>query len=473
MRLSSPWLRWALLLLLGLLLAIGLARWPRQEAVSGAVSQSLQPALPQDSLIQVYFNHSAAAAYTEPYRGQTRLGDNLEQVILDAIAAAHSSIDVAVHELRLPQVALALQARQQAGVRVRVIVENEYSRAWSSLSAAEVAQLDDRARSKYEEFVQLADQDQDGQVTPAEARQVDAIAIFHSSGIPVIDDTADGSRGSSLMHHKFMVVDNQLLIVSSANWTMSDTHGDLLQPESTGNANHLLKINSPVLAARFSQEFSLMWGDGPGGQPSQFGLHKPYRPPVSARVGSSLVTVQFSPTSTRQPWQQSVNGLIGRSLNAAARSIDLALFVFSEQNVSNILEARHLQGVQVRSLVDPGFAYRNYSEILDMLGVTLPDSQCRIEASNHPWRNPIATAGIPALAPGDILHHKFGLIDGRTIVTGSQNWSDAANHSNDENLLVITNPKIAAHFQREFDRLFQTASLGIPDWLQAKIQRCR
>ncbi|NEQ28729.1 MAG: competence protein ComE, partial [Microcoleus sp. SIO2G3] len=82
MRLPSTWLRFALLLLLGLLLAAGFTRW--QKPVANSLT--LAPPLPQDEYIQVYFNHSPAAAYTEPYRPQTRLGDDLEQVIVDAIA---------------------------------------------------------------------------------------------------------------------------------------------------------------------------------------------------------------------------------------------------------------------------------------------------------------------------------------------------------------------------------------------------
>lgn len=464
MRLPSIWLRFALLLLLSLLLAVGFTRWQK----TSADSLSLVPPLPQDELIQVYFNHSPAAVYTEPYRQQTRQGDDLEQVIVDAIATANRSIEVAVHELRLPKVAQALRSRRQAGVSVRVIVENTYSRDWSSLSAAEVAALDDRARSKYDETIRFVDQNQDGQVSVEEAAETEAMAIFRSAGIPVIDDTADGSKGSGLMHHKFLVIDDRTVIISSANLTFSDTHGDWSKPETIGNANHLLKINSPELARVFTQEFNWMWRD------RKFGLQKPYRPPVSVRVGNSIVTVQFSPTSRRLAWSQSVSGLIGRTLNQATRSVDMALFVFSEQNLANILEARHRRGVKVRSLVEPSFAYRDYSELLDLLGVALPNNRCQVEANNQPWSSPIATAGTPNLTEGDLLHHKFGLIDDRLVITGSQNWSDAANLLNDENLLVIQNPIVAAHFRREFDRLYQTATLGVPDWLQTKIQQgCR
>jgi phosphatidylserine/phosphatidylglycerophosphate/cardiolipin synthase-like enzyme len=58
-------------------------------------------------------------------------------------------------------------------------------------------------------------------------------------------------------------------------------------------------------------------------------------------------------------------------------------------------------------------------------------------------------SGVPALAPGDKLHHKFGLIDDKIVITGSHNWSKAANHQNDEALVIIDNPTVAAHFDRE------------------------
>ena len=51
--------------------------------------------LPQDPLIQVYFNHNPAAEYKEFYRQKTRLGDDLEQKIIDTIEQAKQTVDVA------------------------------------------------------------------------------------------------------------------------------------------------------------------------------------------------------------------------------------------------------------------------------------------------------------------------------------------------------------------------------------------
>lgn len=435
----------------------------------GSQIQRLAP-LPQDAFVQVYFNHSSSAKYQESDRQITRVGDNLEQEIIKAIAAAQSSIDVAVQELRLPRIAQALVARSQAGVKVRVILENNYSRAWSDFTPAEGAKLPARERDRYDQSLKLIDRNSDGQLTPAEINQGDALVILRNAHIPVIDDTADGSQGSSLMHHKFVIIDGQRLIVTSANFTSSDIHGDLTVPESRGNANNLLNIDSSELAAAFTEEFNLMWGDGPGGKlDSKFGVKKPLRSLPQVTLGNTTIAVQFSPTSPTQPWSQTSNALIAKTLTTATQKIDLALFVFSEQRLADTLALSHDNGVQVRGLIDPGFAYRYYSEGLDLMGVALAN-KCKYEPNNRPWQNPITTVGIPQLPKGDLLHHKFGIIDNNTVITGSHNWSEAANTQNDETLLVINSPTVAAHFEREFERLYNQAVLGVPVAVQQKIQ---
>ncbi|WP_442935757.1 phospholipase D-like domain-containing protein [Nostoc sp.] len=434
-------------------------------------SYNQRPApLPQDPLVQVYFNHSESSEYKEAYRQQTRLGDDLEKQIVDAITHAKSTVDVAVQELRLPRVAQALVERQKAGVKVRIILENTYSRPWSSFTSAEVGKLDKREQERYHEFRQFLDINQDNQLSLAEINQRDALIILQNAKIPWIDDRADGSAGSSLMHHKFVIVDNRVVIITSANFTLSDTSGDFTNSSSLGNPNNLLQIDSTELASLFTQEFNILWGDGPGGQPdSQFGLKKPMRLPKQITLGNTQITVQFSPTSPTQPWSNSSNGLIGKTLDSATKSIDMALFVFSEQRLANILENRHQQNVQIRALIEPQFAYRPYSEALDMMGVAL-SNKCKYEVDNHPWSNPITTVGVPVLPKGDLLHHKFGVIDSQTVITGSHNWSDAANSGNDETLVVIESPIVAAHYVREFARLYTKVKPGLPPGVQKKIK---
>ena len=63
------------------------------------------------------------------------------------------------------------------------------------------------------------------------------------------------------------------------------------------------------------------------------------------------------------------------------------------------------------------------------------------------------------------------VIDNKTVITGSFNWSPSAAHTNDETLLVIHSPQLAKHFAREMDRLWESAELGITPRIQRKLER--
>ena len=210
-----------------------------------------------------------------------------------------------------------------------------------------------------------------------------------------------------------------------------------------------------------------MWGGD-----RLFGLKKPFRPPQTVQVGNTTIDVQFSPTSPTSPWSQSTNGLIAKTLSTSSQSVNLALFVFSDQNIANTLEQQSLHNVQIRAVIDRDFIYRPYSEALDMMGVSL-SNKCKYEANNHPWQKAITTVGVPKLLKGDLLHHKFAVIDNSAVITGSHNWSEAANSSNDEALLVIRSPTVAAHYQQEFERLYAEAQLGVPEAVTQKIQKAQ
>jgi len=425
--------------------------------------------LPQDPLIQVYFNHNPAAEYKEFYRQKTRLGDDLEQKIIDTIEQAKQTVDVAVQELRLPRIAQALAERQKAGVKVRLILENKYSRSWSSLTTSEVGNLNQRDGERYGEFQKFVNTNQEEVNQKQKINQPDALEIIKNAQVPWLDNIVQGSKSSHLMHHKFVIVDNQYVVVTSANFTFRDTTGEVSDPNSLGNANNLLLIHSPELAKLFTEEFDLMWGNGPSDKSqSKFGIEKPLRSPQTMMIGNSKVTVHFSPTPPNQSWSDSSNGLIGETLSKATKSIDMALFVFSEPHLADILAQRHQENVQIRGLIDPQFAYRSYSDALDMIG--LPRSNnCGHQLQSHTWSNPLNTVGVPILPKGDLLHHKFAVIDQNIVITGSHNWSVAANHSNDETLIVIENPIIAAHYQREFNRLYNKIRLGVPERYKTKL----
>ena len=434
---------------------------------AGSVVGKAPPDLTRPKQIDVVFNHNARSRYRSPLTGDWRNGDDMEAWLIDAIDGAKKEVLVAVQELSLPKVAQALIAAQQRGVHVAVVLENNYSQAWSKQRPS---RLNRRGRQRWHQLNKLADSNGDGSTSSEEAFLGDAIALLQAANIPLIDDTEDGSSGSGLMHHKFLVIDQTTVITGSANLTSSGLHGDAGRPSSRGNVNHLLQINSPELALVFRQEFAQMWGDGPGGeQDSRFGLQKAKGSVQTVQVGDIRVDVLFSP----HPKKDRNHGLnlLAEQLKAAKKSIDMALFVFSAQQLTNALREQMKQGVEIRLVADPGFASRPFSEVLDLLGVTLPDHTCKVEAGNRPLEQGLKGIGTPRLARGDKLHHKFAVIDNKTVITGSFNWSPSAAHTNDETLLVIHSPQLAKHFTREMDRLWDTAELGITPRIQRKLDR--
>ena len=414
-----------------------------------------QPPLPLPEGISVAFNHNANSRYRSPIDSQWRQGDDLEAFVLKGIADAREEVLVAVQELTLPRIAEALVARHRQGVRVRVVLENNYSTPWSEQHPAD---LTARERHRQAQLQALGGPD--------------ALVVLRRGGIPVIDDTANGSAGSGLMHHKFVVIDNREVITGSTNFTSSCVHGDPDDPRTRGNVNHLLRLRSPELAGLFREEFERMWGDGPGGAPdSRFGLGKSNGPMRWVQVGDVPVGVLFAPHRSRDE-HHGLN-LLDSLLDGTRNQADLALFVFSSQQLGNRVSALHDRGVGIRLLVDPGFSNRYFSEVLDLLGLELPDHRCLVQTENQPRASGIDGVGTPRLAAGDKLHHKFAVLDDRRVITGSFNWSPSAAHKNDETVLVIDSPLLAAHFRAEVDRLWKGAELGITARLQRKRERLR
>lgn len=429
--------------------------------------------------VAAYFNHAEDSAYREEYRPITRQGHNLEQIIVTEMEKAQHRLWVAVQELRLPSLAKVMAAKARAGVDVRLVLENQYNYSFEGLTWEEVSNGGDYSASRKMEYFTLIDKNRDHYLSRNELEDRAALYILKKAGVKIIDDTADGSKGTGLMHHKFVVIDDTRLVVTSANFTLSDVHGDLLKPETRGNANALLVMDDRKLNETFAEEFSILWGDGVGNKnDSKFGAQKPHRGAQQLRLrGGEDVTVQFAGSSKSLGFDESTSGLVARTVGSAQKSVDMALFVFSDQEIVNSLEENHrTKSLNVRALIEPSFAYRYYSQMLDMWGLEMLSPKCKTQTNNRPWRNPIRSAGVPRLAQGDFLHHKFAVLDDDTVVFGSFNWSDSANYGNDETLMVIRSPRVARAFKKEFDRVYSNSVLGAPSWLvkqaEKEVKRC-
>ena len=188
----------------------------------------------------------------------------------------------------------------------------------------------------------------------------------------------------------------------------------------------------------------------------------------TVQVGDIHVDMLFSPNPRRD--RNHGLYLLEKQLRAAKESIDMALFVFSAQQLTNMLREQIEQGVEIRLVADPGFESRPFSAMLDLLGISPRITPARWRPQSAAGA-PLRGVGTPCLARGDKLHGKFAVIDNKTVITGSFNWSPSPSDTNDETQLVVHSPQLAKHLTREMYRVWDGAELGITPRIQRRIDR--
>jgi len=63
----------------------------------------------------------------------------------------------------------------------------------------------------------------------------------------------------------------------------------------------------------------------------------------------------------------------------------MALFVFTAQQLTNVLREQIKKGINIRLIVDPAFASRTFSEVLNLLKDSLSDHTCNAEEGIQQW----------------------------------------------------------------------------------------
>jgi phosphatidylserine/phosphatidylglycerophosphate/cardiolipin synthase-like enzyme len=122
-------------------------------------------------------------------------------------------------------------------------------------------------------------------------------------------------------------------------------------------------------------------------------------------------------------------------LRGVTKTFDICVFTITDDRVSKYIESAVARGVRVRILSDDDKSEDRGSDIdrLRRLGadVKLDDTD-------------------------DHMHHKFALLDGARLLTGSYNWTRSAADRNLENILVTDDAAMIRAYQEEFDRLWRT-----------------
>jgi phosphatidylserine/phosphatidylglycerophosphate/cardiolipin synthase-like enzyme len=300
--------------------------------------------------------------FTHP--GEAGTGLAVESALVDSIASADQSIDLALYSFSLPTIADALIAASVRGVQVRLVMEAD------NMDSYQVNRL-------------------------------------LGAGIPIQGDSSEG-----LMHNKFVIIDDREVWTGSLNLTITGAQED---------ANNLIRLTSPELVIDYSVEFEAMYANGLFGD-----QHWPDTPYPLLSIDGTALEAFFPPND-------GASSRLIELINEADESVIFLASNFTSDPLSQALLMAQERGVAVSGLMDADNAVSD----------TGSDYQLLLDA------------GIPVMLDKDpgSMHHKVLIIDHAIVVLGSYNYTASAEKRNDENLLIIHSPELAARFLKEYQRL--------------------
>lgn len=229
--------------------------------------------------------------------------------------------------------------------------------------------------------------------------------------------------GGTLFHAKFVIVDGRRVIAGSVNFA----------PESfLLDRNDIVLLEDRELAGFFKERFLCWWKD------ADPGVTKPprgFQRPVPEETGSDDAyrsdshEVFFGP---QHDCEKEIRVLLSR----ARETIRFAQYEFTSDEVAETVVLRKLAGVDVRGVLERT-TISPYSVFY-----FLRDCGCDVRRSN--------LAGL--------IHHKFFVVDGRTVITGSYNPTRGA-RKNQECVVVIRDAETARRYLAAWTRIWRWGSV--------------
>ena len=235
-------------------------------------------------------------------------------------------------------------------------------------------------------------------------------ARLTAGGVEVKDDAGR----SALMHNKFWIFDRQILWTGSTNITVNGIYKQ---------NNNVLLIRSPEIAAIYEREWEELW-TGQLGRRAPSTMNSQW-----AILDGTPIQVIFSPEDG------AVSYLVAM-LNDAQVSIRFLAFSFTDYPMAQAMVTRAQNGVDVQG-------------VFETFGSNSPRSELKT----------LWCAGLPVRQDGNdsFLHDKVIIIDNSIVVTGSLNFSSSADEDNEENVIIIDNPGIAALYLEEYQKNWDMA----------------
>ena len=350
--------------------------------------------------ISIYFNQTVDPSVQRP--GVPLAQGNVDQQtkLIQLINAATTSIDCALYSFSLQNVTNALiTAHNNRFVQVRLI--------------------------------------QDAGNSTSQANQL------QGNSIPYITSTYGGSNhsvaaGGGIMHSKYVVIDakaanKDLARVWTGSWNCSVS--------GQSDAQNVIVFQDWGLAQAYTLDFDQMWGSStltPNATASRMGSRKAEVIPHQFQIGGIPVQAFMSPSD------QTENRMI-QNIQQTQYTQQFCILDFTSDPLSHAMKV-HRDSI-------PGYVVRG---CLEPSQVTSSSEWCKLDGqpSCTDYWNPRADVFLDGSTAFSLLHHKYMILDegypNAVVMTGSHNYSNAANTTNDENTVAVHDLGIANQYLQEF-----------------------
>jgi phosphatidylserine/phosphatidylglycerophosphate/cardiolipin synthase-like enzyme len=335
----------------------------------------------------------------EAYAGPAELGaaDNLEHVIVDFIAGAKKSLDIAIQEIDSRTIAQAILDARWRGVRVQMFIEQDYIRTdlVGTPPKPPTPEAGETPAQALERVQWLRDDTE-----LAINRQILA-ALLRS------DVEIKGDYNPKIFHQKFILRDydgsampTSALLTGSANFTTTDTHKNL---------NNVVIFRNAHVCRQYLTEVAQL-------KAGSFGRRMHGAKPATYDLGGVPVRVLFAPDHTPEL------EIVKQILKGSAECY-FAIFTFAgSSGIDDALLAMAGGGMKVYGVLDRGQAAQQWA------------APKWLKHANIKLFLPKKAGAFAGLRK---LHHKLMVIDERIVVAGSYNYTEPANLYNDENIFVM------------------------------------
>ena len=127
------------------------------------------------------------------------------------------------------------------------------------------------------------------------------------------------------------------------------------------------------------------------------------------------------------------------------------VYSINNDNIVEALQNAYKRGVKIRILTDKVQASNKHSKAVDLYKSGLD---------------------IKVNSKHKIEHNKFGVFDGKYVVTGSYNWTNAATSKNSENCYLIASDKTSiVGYKKRYDYLWNVNNKEkSKNWFMKKLQ---